>query len=75
MDIPSLTAHFNAILPLSDDEIRALKANVVLRNIQRRQFILQQGDICKHYTFVVKGCFKMYKVDDSGHQNNLNNLP
>ncbi len=71
MDIPSLIAHFNAILPLNDDEVRALKENVVLRNIQRRQFILQQRDICKHYTFVVNGCFKMYKVDDSGHQNNL----
>ena len=71
MNIPSLIDHFNDILLLTDAELVALKANVVTRKIQRRQFILQQDDICKHYTFVVSGCFKMYKIDESGHQNNL----
>ena len=28
--------------------------------------ILQEGFICKHYTFVVKGCFKMYAIDEKG---------
>ena len=26
--------------------------------------ILQEGFVCKHYTFVEKGCFKMYGIDE-----------
>ncbi len=33
--------------------------------------ILQEGFVCKHYTFVEKGCFKMYGVDEKGHEHNI----
>lgn len=33
--------------------------------------ILQEGFICQHYTFVVKGCLKMYGIDDRGTEHNL----
>jgi CRP/FNR family transcriptional regulator, anaerobic regulatory protein len=32
---------------------------------------LQQGDVCRHFTFVVSGCFKMYAVDQSSKEHNL----
>lgn len=41
------------------------------RNIKRKQFILQESDVCKHYSFVTQGCFKMYGVDPSGKEHNL----
>jgi len=41
------------------------------RIIKRRSFILQQGDVCKHFTFVVSGCFKMYVIDQAGKEHNL----
>lgn len=41
------------------------------RNIKRRQMILQEGFVCRHYTFVVKGCFKMYAVDERGIEHNI----
>ncbi|WP_456312693.1 Crp/Fnr family transcriptional regulator [Pseudomonas shirazensis] len=41
------------------------------RKIKRRQFILQEGDRCKHYNFIVSGCFKMYNVDTAGKEHNL----
>jgi CRP-like cAMP-binding protein len=33
--------------------------------------ILQEGFVCKHYTFVEKGCFKMYGIDEKGTEHNL----
>lgn len=33
--------------------------------------ILQEGFVCKHYTFVEKGCFKMYGSDEKGTEHNL----
>lgn len=41
------------------------------RKIKRRGFVLQQGDVCRHFTFVVSGCLKMYAVDKSGKEHNL----
>ncbi len=34
--------------------------------------ILQEGFVCRHYTFVLKGCFKMYGVDEKGSEHNIN---
>lgn len=33
--------------------------------------ILQEGFTCRHYTFVVQGCFKMYGLDDKGAEHNI----
>lgn len=49
-----------------------LSARVTERKIKRRQMILQEGFVCRHYTFVLKGCFKMYGVDEKGSEHNIN---
>ncbi len=71
MNIKPIIAHFSNYLPLSDSEIIELQSKLLEKKVKRRQFILQEGDVCKHYTFVVNGCFKMYKVDNKGQEHNL----
>lgn len=66
-----LISYFEHYIPLKDVEKNELQSRVVERKIKRRQFILQENDICKHYTFVLSGCFKMYGVDDSGAEHNI----
>jgi CRP-like cAMP-binding protein len=58
-------------LPLNDSEKSEIESRLTERRIKRRQFLLQENDICKHYTFVVEGCFRMYKVDQNGKEHNL----
>ncbi len=29
------------------------------------------GEVCKHYSFIVKGCFRMFGVDDKGFEHNI----
>ena len=71
MNIYPLIKHFSNYLPLDEKEINELKSCIKERIIKRRQYILQEGDICKHYSFVNEGCFKMYKVDANGKEHNL----
>lgn len=71
MSIQKLIAYFNSFLALSTEESDALIRVSLERKIKRRQFILQEGDRCRHYTFVVSGCFKMYSVDPAGKEHNL----
>lgn len=67
----SIVRHFDKYLPLDDREKEALTSRLVQRQIKRKQYILQEGDICKYFTYVVEGCFKMYGVDNSGAEHNL----
>jgi CRP-like cAMP-binding protein len=62
---------FKKYLPLNGEEAKLLAERVTQRQIKRRQMILQEGFVCKHYTFVEKGCFKMYGVDEKGNEHNI----
>ncbi len=53
------------------EEIHALTGRLTERKIKRRQFLLQEGDVCKYFTYVQSGCFKIYGVDDKGVEHNL----
>lgn len=71
MTVQPLIEYFKKYLPLKSDEITLLSERVTQRKIKRRQMILQEGFVCKHYTFVEKGCFKMYGIDEKGTEHNL----
>ena len=71
MSINKLIASFNNYLPLNEQEQEDLAKRVTERRIKRRQFILQEGDLCNHYIFVVEGCFKLYHIDKKGVEHNL----
>ena len=66
-----LIDYFNNLLPLNDEEKAFVEDVFKERRVKRRQFILQEGDISKFNTFVVEGCFRMYKVDENGKEHNL----
>jgi len=63
--------HFDDYLALDENEKDALLSRITERKIKRRQFILQENDICKHFTYVVEGCFKMYGIAQNGKEHNL----
>lgn len=66
-----LISHFETYLPFEEDEKQLLEGKVIQRRIRRRQAILQEGMPCKHYSFVVEGCFRMFAVDQKGTEHNL----
>lgn len=71
MNTEPIINYFSNILPLDSEEIYAIKNVFKERRIKRRQFILQEGDVCKLNTFVVEGCFRMYFVDEKGKEHNI----
>jgi CRP-like cAMP-binding protein len=71
MNAKPLIEYFNRLLPLNEDEQSIVEQVFKERKVKKRQFILQEGDVCKLNTFVVEGCFKMYMVDENGKEHNL----
>lgn len=66
-----LIDYFENYLPLNAEEKAIVEEVFKEKRVRRRQFILQEGDICKYNTFVVEGCFRMYTVDEKGKEHNL----
>ncbi|MFY0687577.1 MAG: Crp/Fnr family transcriptional regulator [Cyclobacteriaceae bacterium] len=71
MHIAPLIEYFNSFLTLAEDEIIELEKRIKVRSVKRRQFLLSTGEVCRHYHFIVEGCFKTYKVDDKAKEHNL----
>jgi CRP-like cAMP-binding protein len=69
--LTSMFNFFKQILPLKQHEKDEIRTIARQRAIRKRQFILQEDDICKHYTFVVTGCFRMFSVDKKGVEHNI----
>lgn len=71
MPTQPLIKYFEKYLPLSEDEKLIIGEVFKERKVKRKQFILQEGDICTQNTFVVEGCFRTYMIDDKGKEHNL----
>ena len=52
--------------PLSETEFELIKAAFIPKKLKRRQFFLQEGDLCKYFAFIVNGAMRQYLIDDKG---------
>lgn len=62
-----LLDYFDGIFPLTEQEKELVKSKFHPRLFRKRQFVLQEGDICTQFNFVVRGCLRSYKIDDKGN--------
>lgn len=61
-----LIAFLENIIPLNSGEKQLINEYFKPRLYRKRQYILQQGDVCRRLNFVVRGCLRMYRVDEKG---------
>lgn len=61
----------NEHVSLTDDEWELCKDKFRPKRMLKRQFLLQEGDICRQLTFVEKGALYSYSVDSKGGQHVL----
>lgn len=53
---------------LTDYEKEIISDAFAKKRMRKRQFFLQEGDVCKHLGFIVKGSSRMFSVDEKGHE-------
>lgn len=53
-------------IPLSGDDKAMIRRNFTPLKLKKKEYLLQAGDICMNYAFIVKGAMRMYSVDDKG---------
>ncbi|HEY0731724.1 MAG TPA: Crp/Fnr family transcriptional regulator [Chitinophagaceae bacterium] len=52
----------------SEADIEILKNELKPKKIRKKQYLLQEGDVCKFMTFVEKGALRSYTVDEKGSE-------
>ncbi|MDP1844342.1 MAG: Crp/Fnr family transcriptional regulator [Sediminibacterium sp.] len=62
---------FEEILPLTDHEKVLIESKISFQKIKRKSLVLKEGKVCKLYTYIQSGCFRMYGIDDKGFSHNI----
>lgn len=55
----------------SEEEFERIRSLSTIKKLRKKQYLLQEGDICKHHAFVAEGCFRIYQVDEKGMEHIL----
>jgi CRP-like cAMP-binding protein len=57
----------NEVIHLTPEEEAIFKNYLMPKKLRKKQFILQEGDICKYSIFVEKGLLRSYSVNEKGN--------
>jgi CRP-like cAMP-binding protein len=60
--------YINRYVDLTPNEIDILLEHIIHRTYLKGQYIVQQGDVCRYESFVIKGCVKTFYVDSDGQE-------
>ena len=60
--------HFNKHVPLTSGEQEFIMNYMTAKKLRERQYLLQEGDVCKVVAFVEKGALRLYRVNDDGSE-------
>jgi len=62
-------------ISLNEAEKEICRSLFIPKKLRKRQYILQQDDVCKNLIFVEKGLLRSYSVDEKGNEHILQFAP
>ena len=71
MNKESLKEHILKKVQLSDEELELFLSYFKEKKVKRKQFIILPGSIAKYRSYVVKGAFRAYVIDDEGSEHTI----
>lgn len=63
-----LISHINKKVDLSNGQNELLKSFFTEKKLRKKQFLLREGELCGHLSFVSRGILKSYIIDEKGQQ-------
>jgi len=59
---------FDEKINLTEEEKELSRSFFISKKLRRKQYLLQEGDVCRYLAFVEKGLLRSYIVNDRGHE-------
>jgi CRP-like cAMP-binding protein len=66
-----LYTKFNEKISLTEEEFSFARALFKPKKLRKRQYLLQEGEVCKHQAFIERGMLRSYSVDEKGGEHIL----
>ncbi|RYF22674.1 MAG: Crp/Fnr family transcriptional regulator [Flavobacteriales bacterium] len=65
---PNFINHLKKYIQLTEEEIALLCDEVKVINVKKKEFLLEEGKVCKYNYFVESGCLRMYYNHEKGKE-------
>ena len=50
----------------SESELALIMSMAEVKQLKKREYLLRQGSLCRHHSFVCSGTLRTYRIDDEG---------
>lgn len=51
---------------VSEEDFEFIKPYFTFKRLRKKQYFLQEGDMCKYFAFILKGAMRQYYIDEKG---------
>jgi CRP-like cAMP-binding protein len=51
---------------VSENDFEIIKSHFSYKRIRKKQYFLQEGEVCKNFAFIIKGAMRQYYIDEKG---------
>ncbi len=58
--------YINEYAIISEEDFKILLSHFIQKRIRKKQYLLEEGEICKHMAFIIKGAMRQYYMDEKG---------
>ncbi|NSL91129.1 Crp/Fnr family transcriptional regulator [Chitinophaga sp. Mgbs1] len=66
-----LLKHIASRVSITEEERELISEAFVLRRLLPKQYLLQEGDVCRHESFICEGLLRSFYVDEDGMEHTL----
>src|SRR3982751_2253385 len=63
-----LKKYIKANTSLNSDDINKVVTLFKFKKVRRHAMLEEEGQVCKHFYFVAKGCLRLYEIDKKGKE-------
>ncbi|MBY0427497.1 MAG: Crp/Fnr family transcriptional regulator [Cytophagales bacterium] len=68
MNTNQLLDHISKHIQLDKTEADFFISLLQFKKLKRKEFLLKAGEVCKTETYIVKGCMRVYTIDENGFE-------
>lgn len=56
---------------ISEHDFELVKKYFILKRLRKKQYFLQEGEVCKYFGFILSGAMRQYTLDEKGSEHIL----
>jgi len=65
---PNLIDYIKRYVDLSETEIGLFQTSLKLKRLMKKEYLFKAGKTCKARYFIIKGCLRLYYIDNKGNE-------